>query len=86
MNDLSLKQRLLRWLKNNPGFHASGDLQRLVAQHTTYTPRTTVRRLEELAVCGELIVEYRKRHAYYKFAEKLSPDEFWNYLSEKQNV
>lgn len=70
----SLKDRLLRYLSKQPGFVASGDLQRLVAVHTTYTPRTTVRRLEELAEEGLLEVEYRKGHAFYKYRPVMSND------------
>ena len=62
---LSLEKRLLRWLQNHPGYHASGDLQRLVVAETDYTPRTAVRRLEELAEEKTIEVEYRKGHAFY---------------------
>ena len=61
----SLRDRLLKYLKKQHGWVASGDLQRLVVQHTDYTPRTAVRRLEELAEEGELLVQYRKGHAFY---------------------
>ena len=72
---LTLKDRLVRYLKGQGGFIASGELQRIVAAKTTYTPRTTVRRLEELAQEGTLIVEYRKNHAYYKWADVETPQE-----------
>jgi len=69
----SLKDRLVDYLRRHPGWMASGDLQRLVALKTTYTPRTVVRRLEELAESGKLEVEYRKRnHAWYRFKEFVS--------------
>lgn len=64
---LTLKNRLTSWLQRNPGFHASGAIQRLVANKTDYTPRTVVRRLEELTQEGAITVEYRKGHAYYRF-------------------
>lgn len=71
---LSLRDRLYRYLVKNHGYIASGDLQRLVAEKTTYTPRSVVRRLEELAVEGKLEVQYRTRngvrHAFYRAAEK----------------
>jgi len=70
---LSLKERLVKYLKAQGEFVASGELQRIVAAKTTYTPRTTVRRLEELAEEGILQVEYRKNHAYYKWVEVDSP-------------
>lgn len=75
MTELSLKERLTKYLRNNHGFIASGDLQRLVAEKTTYTPRTTCRRLEELAVDGVLEVQYRKGHAYYRISEVKSPQQ-----------
>lgn len=75
---LSLKERLVRYLKNNPSFTASGALQRLVAEKTTYTPRTTCRRLEELVEEGVLKVEYRTkngtRHAWYAYIEDPTKD------------
>lgn len=76
----SLKDRLYQYLLRGHGWIASGELQRIVMQHTTYTPRTTVRRLEELAAEGKLEVEYRTkngvRHAYYRAAVKLSAEEW----------
>lgn len=66
MAKLSLRDRLMRYLLKQHGWVASGDLQRLVVAHTSYTPRTAVRRLEELAEEGKLQVEYRKGHAFYK--------------------
>lgn len=69
MKRLSLKDRLYRYLLGGHGFVASGDLQRLVVEKTKYTPRTAVRRLEELAAEGKLEVQYRKGHAYYRAAD-----------------
>lgn len=66
MSDLSLKERLLRWLKNNPQFIASGELQRIVSNSTSYSPQNVGRRLRELQNEGKIEVEYRKGHAYYK--------------------
>jgi hypothetical protein len=67
MKTLSLRDRLMRYMmKNHDVWVASGDLQRIVVQETDYTPRTAVRRLEELAEEGKLQVEYRKGHAFYK--------------------
>lgn len=68
---MSLRDRLLKYLQKQHGWVASGDLQRLVVAHTSYTPRTAVRRLEELAEEGELEVEYRKGHAFYRAAIKM---------------
>lgn len=67
----SLKNRLFNYLKNHsPEWFASGSIQRTVALKTTYTPRTVVRRLEELAEKGLIEVEYRdKHHAWYRYKE-----------------
>jgi len=62
----SLKERLERYLRQNPAWIANGSLQRLVAEKTTYTPRTTARRLEELVNDGILEVKYVKGHAWYR--------------------
>lgn len=82
---LSLKERLLKYLRGQKGFVASGELQRLVVKHTTYTPRTTCRRLEELAADGLLEVEYRKGHAYYKATQDplKAMEAFWNSIPER---
>lgn len=64
---LSLRDRLIRYLKHNHGYIASGALQRLAAEKTTYTPRSVVRRLEELTQEGILEVQYRKGHSFYRF-------------------
>lgn len=64
---LSLRNRLLKYLLNHHGWIASGELQRIVVLHTDYTPRTAVRRLEELAEEGKLDVKYIKGHAYYSY-------------------
>lgn len=66
---LSLRKRLIRYLLKHHGWVSSGELQKLVSIHTKYTPRTAVRRLEELAECGMLRVEYRKGHAFYRGVE-----------------
>lgn len=65
----ALKARLLEYMmRHHTDWFASGFLQRLVANKTTYTPRTVVRRLEELAEAGVLEVEYRdKNHAWYRY-------------------
>ncbi len=63
---MSLQDRLQRFLERDyPRFHASGELQRIVATETDYVPRTAVRRLEELAEDGIITVEIRKGHAWY---------------------
>lgn len=64
---MSLRDRLATWFKNHPGLHASGSIQRMVSEKTTYTPSNTSRRLRELEVDGTLKVEYKDGHAYYKY-------------------
>lgn len=77
MTELSLQERLLRWLKAHPGFHASGDLQRLVMQHTTYTAQNVGRRLRELENEGKIEVRYEKSHAHYRAIAKPPSLEVW---------
>lgn len=68
LEQLPLKKRLLRYFQNNSGrFIASGDIQRMVTEKTTYTAANATRRLRELHEEGELAVEYRKNHAYYSY-------------------
>jgi DNA-binding transcriptional ArsR family regulator len=67
---MSLKERLARYLRNNHGWIASGDLQRIVADKTSYSPQNVGRRLRELKNDGVLEVQIRKGHAYYRVAEK----------------
>lgn len=62
----SLRDRLYKYLLRQHGFVASGQLQRLVMEHTTQTPRTCVRRLQEM--CEERILERKliKGHSHYR--------------------
>lgn len=73
---MKLKDQLFNYLRVNGGIHASGDLQRKEWPKYAYgekkglhTPRSVVRRLEELAEEGKLAVEYRKNHAWYSITE-----------------
>lgn len=66
MKGLSLKERLLRFLLARHGFVSSGDLQRVVMENTSYLPRTTVRRLQEMFEDGILERELRHGTAFYK--------------------
>jgi hypothetical protein len=61
----SLKERIVRYVGQFKIPVASGEIQRAAANATTYTPRTVVRRLQELANEGRLEVSYVKGHAYY---------------------
>jgi hypothetical protein len=58
----------MSFLQNHyPDWVASGDLQRVIAEKTEYTPRTAVRRLQEMANRGVLMVELRAGHAFYRY-------------------
>jgi len=69
MTELSLRDRLARYLRNNHGWISSGQLQRLVAEKTSYSPQNVGRRLRELAADGILEVQYRRNHAWYRCKE-----------------
>lgn len=67
----SLKERLEEYFKRNHSIWiASGHLQRIASEKTTYTPSNVSRRLRELENEGVLEVEYRKGHAWYKLKDK----------------
>ncbi len=68
MKRLSLSDRLARYCRLNPGWIASGHLQRL-ALEKGYTAQNAGRRLRELVEDGTLEVEYRKprNHTYYQY-------------------
>lgn len=63
---MTLKDRIYKYLLRTHGWVSSGELQRLVAQHTKYTPRSAVRRVQELFNEGKVEREIRKNHAFYK--------------------
>ena len=72
---LSLKQNLLKYLQENAGVFASGDLQRQVwfnRDGTQAVPRTVVRRLQELTREGKIHCEEKKGHAHYS-ADPIPP-------------
>lgn len=65
---MTLEERIIKYLKKQDKFVASGEIQRLVAQKTNYTPQTAGRIMRRLAEMGKLEVDYRaKRHAWYRF-------------------
>ena len=67
MRDRTLRERLIAYLKKNHGeWVPKGEIQRLVANHTTYTPENAGRRLRELHEDGLLEVRYVKNHAHYR--------------------
>ncbi len=81
----SLKSRLLRYIVAQPDFIASGELQRIVAEKTTYTPQNVGRRLRELTEEGAIAVEYRKGHAWYgKPRETLNNVPSTRYITGKE--
>lgn len=67
-------ENLLDAIKSHGGWVASGDMQRWEIRNrdgTFATPRTLVRRAEELVQDGKLDVEYRgKNHAHYRVTQK----------------
>lgn len=64
---MPLKERLLRYFqKHHTTWIPSGEIQRLVVQYTGQTPRTCVRRLQELAESGLLERRLNKNHAHYR--------------------
>ena len=72
-----LKDQLFQYLQENHGPIASGNLQRIYfpkyaygTQKGYHTPRSVVRRLEELTNEGKIQVEYRKNHAHYSIKEE----------------
>jgi DNA-binding transcriptional ArsR family regulator len=69
MSRLTLKNRLATFLRKHYSqqFIASGELQRIVAERTKYTPQNVGRRLRELENEGVVEVRYEKNHAFYRF-------------------
>ena len=72
MKQESLKNRIVKYLQKRDYFVASGDLQRLAQENGYYSPQNTGHRLRELANDGIIKVEYRKGHAWYKYAPDFS--------------
>ena len=68
----SLRDRLYDYLLRSHGFIASGDLQRVVSESTSYSPQNVGRRLRELTEDGLLEVQYRKGHAWYRAISTLN--------------
>jgi hypothetical protein len=67
---MTLKERLERYLRNNHGWVAKGQLEDLVREKTNYTAENTGQRLRELQNDGVLEVQIRKGHAFYRVAQK----------------
>ena len=67
----SLRERIKAYHQKNPGvWIPQGEIERLVAQKTTYTASNASRRLRELVEDGELEVKYVKGHAYHTYTPK----------------
>jgi DNA-binding transcriptional ArsR family regulator len=85
MTHASLKDRLAAFLKkyHSQTWLASGELQRIVAEKTKYTPQNVGRRLRELETEGVVEVRYEKNHAFYRYriqesiADKLRRQLVW---------
>jgi DNA-binding transcriptional ArsR family regulator len=80
----SLSDRLVAYfLKHHSLWIAKGDLQRLVAEYTSYTPENVGRRLRELVEAGKLEVEYRRGHAFYRHKRQFTPVEWFEQLPDR---
>jgi hypothetical protein len=77
MSRATLKERLLKWLCSHPGYIPSGELQRIVAQSTKYSPQNVGRRLRELHTEGLIEVKYERGHAHYRAAHKAPTMDVW---------
>jgi hypothetical protein len=69
MTDISLRDRLARYLRNNHGWIAKGQICDVARQATGATGEHTGRRLRELVEEGILEVQYRKNHAHYRIKQ-----------------
>ena len=61
---------MARYLRNNHGWIAKGQLCDLARDKTGATGEHTGRRLRELTEDGILEVQYRKGHAFYRVVPK----------------
>lgn len=66
---MTLKERLAKFMRAHHGWISSGELQRIVAEKTLYSPSNATRRLRELAEEGILERQLRRGHAYYRLKE-----------------
>ena len=72
MKKQSLSQRILAYYKKHPGVHISGgEIERLVANTTTYKGSTASRRLRELHEDGKLAREEIKGTVFYWYAGEI---------------
>lgn len=70
---MTVPEQLTQYLKEQMSYISSGTLQKMDWKNedgTLATPRSVVRRLQELVEDGTLAVENReKNHAYYRYAK-----------------
>lgn len=72
---IPLKNRLVNYIKNNPGWHASIALQRLTMEKAHQTGKSCSRRLQEATEEGVLEVSYVRGAAQYRFKGDLRASE-----------
>lgn len=68
MRHAPIKKQLYKYLQQNPGWHAKGNLERIewrTKNDTLATADNIGRRLRELAQGGFILVEERNNHAWY---------------------
>lgn len=85
MAKVSLKERLVNWLRKQDCWVSSGQIQRVVMNTTKYTPSNVSRRLRELENESVFEVKYEKGHAWYRFRKITNQDveEIWAMIPEK---
>jgi hypothetical protein len=69
---MTLKERLEKYLRNQHGWIAKGQLEKLVVEKTHYTAENAGRRLRELENESILEVQIRRGHAFYRTKEQKS--------------
>lgn len=72
---MTLRDRLVRYLQNNPGFIAKGTLEELVVTKTNFTADNCGRRLRELAEEKIIEVKQIKNHAHYRISQEKTPEQ-----------
>lgn len=69
---MTVPEQVTQYLKEQMTFVSSGSIQRKEWKNengTLATPRSVVRRLQELVEDGTLVVEQRGRHSWYRYAK-----------------
>jgi hypothetical protein len=65
------RQRCVDYLKRHQNeWIASGEMQRLAVQHSTFTGSTVARELRRIAEEGEVEVKLINNHAHYRYVDK----------------